>query len=52
MEYLLFGLFVTDLVVAVAVLGYWCIFPVKLKYKCSDGTSLLYESGPKVLKCI
>ena len=50
MEYLLYGLLVTDIVVAVVILGYKCICPIKLKYKRSDGTSLLYVSGSKVLK--
>lgn len=50
MEYLLYGLLVTDLVVAVVVLGYRCICPIKLKYKHSDGTSLSYVSGSNVLR--
>lgn len=52
MEYLLYGLLIADLMVAVAVLGYKCVCPIKLKYKHSDGTSLLYVSGSKVLKDI
>lgn len=50
MEYLLYGLLVIDLMVSVVVLGYKCIYPIKLKYKHSNGTSLLYMTGSKVLR--